>query len=180
MATDSEASFVPARRHVRSRRWAWLIAVGVVVTGAMACWEPVPVAAQSGVEPGAAGQEAGGEADDRSPLWREMETIEDELRQVRRSLRDPERREEVLERLDSIQLAVVRSKAMEPKLAASVEPEKREAMRLAYRRMMSKLLIAFAQAEVAVIDEDVEAAYGAIREALALRMTGHGDFRDPR
>ena len=106
--------------------------------------------------------------DDETPLAASMHTVEDSLRLLRRSLRDPEQTAASLATVSDCQLALLRCKVEVPAMAASVPEGERAAFVRDYRLGMVELVEAFLELERALLEgegpDELKAIYTRIKE----------------
>lgn len=122
-------------------------------------------------------QEADHDEDD-SPLLAAMDEINAGLRNLRRAVKDPERRADCLAIVDEMQGAVLRAKREVPPIAAKQEGEAGARTTSGYRRMMAEVLATTARLEIAILDGDAEAAGAVLRELNELKAAGHERFQE--
>lgn len=111
-------------------------------------------------------------------LATQMEQMDDEMKKLRKSLRDPATNADSLDTLTKLQQLTVTAKALTPTKAAEMpEPEKAKFV-AAYRKDMAGLLAAYAQIEVAVLDGDNEKAEALFKDLKKIEDDGHEKYSD--
>lgn len=111
-------------------------------------------------------------------LAKQMEQMDDEMKKLRKSLKDAATNAASLETLTKLQQLTVTSKALTPAKAAAM-PEAEQAKFVAgYRRDMAGLLAAYAQIEVAVLDGDNAKAEQLFKGLKKIEDDGHEKYSD--
>ena len=111
-------------------------------------------------------------------LEEHMESIEDAVKRLRRSLRDDANRADSLELVAALQRASVTAKSEAPPMAASVPDGERDAFLTAYRRTMVDFLRVQLDLEAALLDGDAEAATEAFERVRDMEDSGHERFTE--
>ncbi len=114
--------------------------------------------------------------DDPSELEAQMEHIEDAVKHLRRSLRDPANRERSLELVVDMQAATFACKALTPAMLEDVPESARPAFVTDYRRTLVDFLDAQLELEAALLDGDEAATKAAFDRVRGLEDTGHARF----
>lgn len=123
------------------------------------------------VQPSAAERE-------HSVLEDHMHAIEDEVKALRRLLRDPSKAPESLAALAKLQTAVVAAKSASPRMLQRVPQADRAKFLTDYRREMVVLLERSLAIERALLDGKSEQALAAFEELRALEEPAHARFID--
>lgn len=118
------------------------------------------------------------EEEEHSELEEHMELIEGAVKSLRRSLRDPEKREQSLELISQLQAATVTSKALIPRMVESLPEAERAAFLTGYREMMVDFLDHQLDLERALLAGDVEAAKAAFKPVHDMEDEGHERFTE--
>ena len=105
-----------------------------------------------------------------------MEGIEDAIKHLRRSLRDPANLERSLELVVTLQTETFACKALTPSMAVDVPEPERAAFITAYRRTIVDFLDAELELEAALLDGDADATSAAFARVRGLEDTGHERF----
>ena len=118
---------------------------------------------------------------DQEPLGEDelrehMESIEDAVKRLRRSLRDPANLAESLELVARMQSDALVCKGLVPPLADTLPEAERAAFCAAFRRMMVDFLGAQLELEAALLDGDAEKADAAFARVRDFEDTGHERF----
>lgn len=146
----------------------------VLVTALSACGVAGPMALPS--RPAVAAAEPKEPKNLDTPLSKEMETMDEGLKKLRRSLRDPAQNATSLEWIAKIQAATVASKGMTPAMASTIPEADRGKWVINYRKDMAKLLATMAQMEVAVLDGDSAKAQDLYKSLKTQESEGHEKF----
>ena len=153
---------------VRSAVAPTLIATALMVPLLGAFQDPV----------GEAAGEAGEAADELTPLAKQMEVVEQGLRKLRRSVRDPERNAESIELLAGMQRAALESKSQRPVMTERVPEAERDAFLADYRKGMIALLEGLLAIEKSLLDGDNRAAREHTKRVAEMEDSGHDKFVD--
>lgn len=117
--------------------------------------------------------------DDETELAKQMHVVEDGLRALRRSLRDPATYPDALETVVECQAAALASKGQVPAMAARVPEGERDAFVKGYRKEMIAVVEGFLKLERALLEgQDPDALkeiYGAIK---GLEDGGHERYTE--
>ena len=111
-------------------------------------------------------------------LAKHMEEIQDNLKKLRKTVKDPAQNKESLEALTKIQAATVASKALPPKKAESKPEAERAKYIAAYRKDMVALLNHLGKIEVALLDNDNAKAEELFKGLKKVEDDGHEKFSD--
>lgn len=109
-------------------------------------------------------------------LAKQMEIIDEGMKKLRRSLRQPEQNAESLEMIAKMQAATVASKGMVPVMAKSVPEAERAKFIAAYRKDMAAMLAEIAQLEIALLDGDNKKAQELHKSLSDREDSGHEKF----
>lgn len=115
---------------------------------------------------------------DETPLAEAMETIEDEMRVLRKSLKDPAQNSASLTSIVAMQGAVAKAKILSPQMAGTQPAEKREAFVIDYRRTMIGMARQLLDLEELVLDGKNEEAGTLFKEIRRLEDSGHERFTE--
>ena len=124
------------------------------------------------------GEAAGEAADEPTALASQMEVVEQGLRKLRRSVRDPERNTESFELLAGMQRAALESKSERPVMTDRVPEAERDAFLADYRKDMIALLEGLLAIEKSLLDGDTRAAREHTKRVAAMEDSGHDKFVD--
>jgi hypothetical protein len=113
-------------------------------------------------------------ADDDTPLGKQMAVINKNLRQLKRGLADPTKKEANLELLKNINEAVVEACKFEPKSIAG-KPNKAELM-TKYKEQMDALGKTFFALETAIKNDKADEAKAIFEKLSEQKEQGHKDF----
>lgn len=116
------------------------------------------------------------EEEHETELSRHMESIEDALRSLRRSLKDPTATEAALAALVEIERETVLAKSLTPAAAEKLPEREREAFALAYRLTMLEFLAHQLALERALLEGDQEAIPAAFERLRAMEDSSHERF----
>ena len=111
-------------------------------------------------------------------LAKQMEQMDDEMKKLRKSLKDPATNAASLETLTTLQQLTVTSKALTPAKAAAMPEAEKAKFVAAYRKDMAALLAAYAQIEVAVLDGDNAKAEKLFKDLKKIEDDGHEKYSD--
>jgi soluble cytochrome b562 len=153
------------------------IAVGALVLGfGLTSFHP---AQENQPEPKQEGKREGrkGHAEE-TPLSKEMEKIDQAMHLLKRSLRDPAKRDDCLAQVANAQAACVVAKLLAPKMAATTAEAERPAFVADYRKGVAALLIEFTKLEIALLSGDKEAAIASYKKLESMEDEGHNNFTD--
>jgi hypothetical protein len=110
-------------------------------------------------------------------LAKQMEIIDEGMKKLRRSLRQPEQNAESLEMIGKMQAATVASKGMVPVMAKGINNEAERAKFVAaYRKDMAAMLAEIAQLEIALLDGDNKKAQELHKSLSDREDSGHEKF----
>lgn len=111
-------------------------------------------------------------------LAKQMEQMDDEMKKLRKSLKDPATNAASLEALTKLQQFTVAAKALTPAKAAEMPEAEKAKFVTAYRKDMAGLLAAYAQIEVAVLDGDNAKAEELFKGLKKIEDDGHEKYSD--
>ena len=109
-------------------------------------------------------------------LMKQMEAMQDHLKKLRKSIKDPKENAASLETLAMFQEATVRSKGQVPARAAQVPEAERAKFVAAYRKEMVALLEHLCKIEVALLDNDNAKAEELFKALKKIEDDGHEKF----
>ena len=115
---------------------------------------------------------------DEGEMHERMETIEEELGKLRRSLRSEEKLGESLATLAAMQEATLACKGLVPELVEGLPEGDQPAMKTAYRRMMVDFLTYQLELEAALLDGDADAVKAAFKKVRNMEDEGHERFTE--
>ena len=118
----------------------------------------------------AASTKAHGELHDR------MESIEETLGKLRRTLRDENQRAESLKHIASLQEDTLACKLLVPESIEAAPKAAQSKMKSEYRRMMVDLLRFQLDLEAALLDGDADAVKSSFKKIRNMEDTGHERF----
>jgi|SRR4051812_16858502 soluble cytochrome b562 len=116
--------------------------------------------------------------DKDTELAKHMEEIQDNLKKLRKTVKDPAQNKASLEALTKIQLATVASKALPPKKAETKPEAERPKYIADYRKDMVALLDHLGKIEVALLDNDNAKAEELFKGLKKVEDDGHEKFSD--
>jgi hypothetical protein len=111
-------------------------------------------------------------------LAKHMEEMQDNLKKLRKTVKDPAQNKESLEALSKVQAATVASKALPPKKAETKPEAERAKFIAAYRKEMVALLDHLGKIEVALLDNDNAKAEELFKGLKKVEDDGHEKFSD--
>jgi len=120
-------------------------------------------------------------ADEKSKdteLSKKMEDIQDNLKKLRKSVKDSAANKDTLETLGKLQELTVASKALVPAKAANVPEAERAKFVAGYRKSMAALLEHFCKIETAVLDNDNAKAEELFKQLKKIEDDGHEKYSD--
>jgi hypothetical protein len=112
-----------------------------------------------------------------SPLHKQMEILQDAVKQLRRQVKDPARNPQSLELVVQMQTSVILAKTYVPPLAQTLPEEKRPEFLMGYRKKMIELADALLELELALLDGKNAQAEELLKKSLELRFKGHQQFK---
>jgi len=117
-------------------------------------------------------------ARDDSELHERMETIEEILGKLRRSLRDTAKRDESISLLAAMQKETLACKSLVPELVETQPAAQQAALKTGYRRLMVDFLTAQLELEAALLDGDEAGVKAAFRKVRDMEDAGHERFTE--
>jgi hypothetical protein len=111
-------------------------------------------------------------------LAKQMEQMDDEMKKLRKSLKDAASNAASLESLTKLQQWTVTAKALTPAMAAAMPEAEKAKFVAAYRKDMAGLLAAYAQIEVAVLDNDNAKAEELFKGLKQIEDDGHEKYSE--
>jgi len=111
-----------------------------------------------------------------SELMKQMEAMQDHLKKLRKSIKDPKENAASLETLTKFQEATVLSKQQVPARAAMVPEAERPKFIAAYRKEMVALLEHTCKIEAAILDGDNAKAEELFKQLKKIEDDGHEKF----
>jgi len=142
------------------------IAVSAILTGAAA--PTVGAAAAKGAE----------EKVKKGPMAEHMETIDDAMGKLRRTIRKAELNTESLKLLQEMQQEAVVCKGMVPPMAAKVPEAQRQQFLANFRKDMDKFVIALSNMEIAILDGDNAKAQDVYKTLKTMEDEGHDKYKE--
>ncbi|MDB5301250.1 MAG: hypothetical protein JWO87_2913 [Phycisphaerales bacterium] len=112
----------------------------------------------------------------KSELHKQMESIDEGMKKLRRSLRKKESRTESLETIAKIEEAAIACKKMSPSKAATLPESQRQEFVDKYRHDMANVVAAFCQMEAAVLEGNNDKALEIHKSLKGLEEDGHDKF----
>jgi len=116
--------------------------------------------------------------EDDSPLLKDMEVIQDQLKFLRRNLKKPEENPASLAAIQEMQRAAVACKAMDFPMAEAAEGEAREKLLTGYKLEMIEMIESMLQMERALLAGDNDAARELYKTIKAFEESGHEKYTD--
>lgn len=117
------------------------------------------------------------EAAEASPLHKQMEILQEAVKQLRRQVKDPARNPQSLELVVQMQTSVILAKTYVPPLAQTLAEEKRPEFLMGYRKKMIELADALLELELALLDGKNAQAEELLKKSLELRFKGHQQYK---
>lgn len=127
---------------------------------------------------GAGGAARASTREDHGPLEERMHAIEDSIRALRRSLRDPAKQAESLASLAKLESDIVAAKSETPRMAPKVPETERPKFVVEYRREMVRMLEHAIAVEKAVLDGKQEESLAAFEALRGLEDPAHARFTE--
>lgn len=124
------------------------------------------------------GGEGGGKPDEHGPLEERMHAMEDAIRALRRSLRDPAKQADSLASLAKLEADIIAAKSETPRMAPKVPEAERPKFLVDYRREMIRMLEQALAVEKAVLDGKQDEALAAFEALRALEDPAHARFTE--
>ncbi len=115
---------------------------------------------------------------DDTELAKQMEIMQDELKKLRKSIKEPAENAASLETLGKLQLATVASKGLPPAMAKNVPEAERAKFLAGYRKDMAALLEHLCKIEVALIDNDNAKAEELFKGLKKIEDDGHEKYSE--
>jgi soluble cytochrome b562 len=116
------------------------------------------------------------QAAEDTELMKQMEAMQDHLKKLRKSIKDPKENAASLETLTKFQEATVISKQQVPARAAMVPEAERPKFIAAYRKDMAALLEHLCKIEVAILDGDNAKAEELFKGLKKIEDDGHEKY----
>jgi hypothetical protein len=120
---------------------------------------------------------ANGKDGEKNELHDIMEELGPSFRDLRRSVRSPEKAADTLSHLQEMQELSVRAKAIEPQDVAEKADDNKSQMMRAYQLQMVALLEKLLATERAVLEERHDDAATLVKEIYILQRDAHREFR---
>jgi hypothetical protein len=117
-------------------------------------------------------------ADGDTELAKQMEEIQDNLKKLRKTVKDAAANKDTLETLSKLQTLTVSSKALVPAKAAAVAEGERAKFVAGYRKEMAALLEHLCKIETAVLDNDNAKADELFKGLKKIEDDGHEKYSD--
>jgi len=114
--------------------------------------------------------------EDDTPLLKDMEVIQDQLKFLRRNLKKPEENPASLAAIQEMQRAAVACKAMDFPMAEAAEGEAREELLTGYKLEMIGLIESLLQMERALLAGDNDKARELYKTVKAFEDSGHEKY----
>jgi hypothetical protein len=129
--------------------------------------------------PGA--QDPEGEAapeQEKTPMAKQMERVEDAMRTLRRSIRKPESRADSLAHVQECQEGLMLAKGLQPMMLAQIPEAEKAAFRRDFRLGMVEALEAYLELERALLEERDEEAKELYKKAAGMEDPAHERFTE--
>ena len=117
-------------------------------------------------------------ADDDSPLLKEMDVLEAQLKFLRRNLKKPEENAASLTAIQEMQRAAVACKAMSFPMAEAAEGEAKAELVKGYKLEMIDLIETILSMERALLNDDNDGARELYKTIKGFEDSGHEKFTD--
>jgi soluble cytochrome b562 len=111
-------------------------------------------------------------------LAKQMEVMDDDLKKLRKSVKEATQNKETLETITKLQAATVASKGLTPAKAAQVPEADRAKFVTGYRKDMITLLKHLGDIEIAVLDGDNAKAEELFKGMKKMEDDGHEKYSD--
>ena len=141
----------------------------LVAAGSLAFLAPSEVLALDVADGGRGGEEHG-------PLEERMHAMEDAIRALRRSLRDPAKQADSLASLAKLEGDIIAAKSETPRMASKLPESERPNFVVEYRREMLRMLEHAIAVEKAVLDGKQDEALAAFEALRGLEDPAHARF----
>ncbi|HWE93053.1 MAG TPA: cytochrome b562 [Tepidisphaeraceae bacterium] len=145
----------------RTRGLALFMAIAMVATPAVLCFNRAARAE---------------EKKQKTELHKQMESIDEGMKKLRRSLRKKEANAESLETIARIEDAAIACKKMSPSKTATLPESQRQEFVDKYRHDMANVIATFYQMEVAVLEGNNDKALEIHKSLKGLEEDGHDKF----
>jgi len=116
--------------------------------------------------------------EEETELEKQMVVVEDGVKALRRSTRDPSRVAESLATLATVQAAALAAKQEVPVMAAAIPEGEREAFVKGYRKEMVIFVTSLLELETALLDGDADVIKAAYRTVHDMEDSGHDRFTE--
>lgn len=117
-----------------------------------------------------------GAEEEETELEKHMLTIQDDIKALRRAVRDPQKRDEALRLVDSLQAASLACKSLVPMKAEGLGELERSAFITNYRREMLSFMRGLFSLEDAILDGDMDIAGETLKRLRAVEDPSHEKF----
>jgi len=143
----------------------------LLAAGSLAFLAPSKVRAPLVADEGKGGEQ-------RGPLEERMHAMEDAIRALRRSLRDPSKQADSLASLAKLEADIVAAKSETPRMAAKLSEAERPRFVADYRGEMIRMLESALVVEKAVLGGKQEEALAAFEDLRGLEDPSHARFTE--
>ena len=117
-------------------------------------------------------------ADDDSPLLKEMDILQDQLKSLRRNLKKPEENESSLKAIQEMERSAVACKGMSFPMAEALEGEAKAALIKGYKLEMIAMIETILEMERALLEDDNDKARELYKTIKGFEDSGHEKFTD--
>ena len=138
----------------------------------------LPLRAQNGPPPAPSGpKELRGHDGPDSPLEKQMQILARGKRQLSQQVADPTKQQQNITLIESLKQAVTNSKALDPRMTATIPAADHDKFLAAYHAELDKLNGAFNQIEDAVKAGAYDKAKSLLGSLQSIMKEGHHDFK---
>ena len=117
-------------------------------------------------------------ADDDSPLLKEMDILQDQLKSLRRNLKKPEENANSLKAIQEMERSAVACKGMSFPMAEALEGEAKAALIKGYKLEMIAMIETILEMERALLEDDNDKARELYKTIKGFEDSGHEKFTD--
>ena len=159
-------------------RFSLLAAVAV----SLIAWIPFAASAQEPAarqEPGQRQEPRGEHTEEGGPLHDAMEALDRGMKGMRRSITDPEKVGENLDRVRGMQTAAITAWGLTPETFTPMSETEQVIWRIGYQRKMLAVTDGLLQLEQALVEGKLEAAREIYSQLTGLKKEGHDVYTPP-
>jgi len=152
------------------------------VAASAIAWFPFTDSAQEpsrGQEPARQQEPHGEHAEDEGPLHDAMETLDRGMKGMRRTITDPEKTAENMERLHGMQAAALTAVSLCPEPFNPLSDTEKIVWRIGYERKMLTVIDGLLQIELALVEGRHDEAREIYSQLTGLKKEGHDTYTPP-